>query len=279
MSNDELHNEAGFSDEIRKLLLSAKEEDFLVPANFFEEQEKEMSLKALHGVEDFKVPDGYFEESTELIIAAESIDDRPMSTFFDEQHEQIMRQLKIESLREENEFNVPEGYFEQQEEALVKKVIPHAPAKVINMRSRSLWFVAAAACAVFAVFYFLPDKNQEQESFAELIQKTDLEIDDLEYFASEEDYYELYIEIEESLDADTIINDTLTVKEFQENEILPSTNEPVKLDPRTGLPIKKNKNGVKPLGDEDIPTWDDITDQELLDYLLEEGDDDLLKDL
>lgn len=279
MNNEELHIDPDFSDDMKRLLETARGQDFLVPEGFFQDQESEIVLRMLGEGEEFFVPEGYFEASQDQIISSASMDDRPMAHFFNEQQEQIIRQVKIEMLRDGNDLKVPERYFEKKEAEIISKAIPHAKGKVINMRSRSLWFVAAAACAVFAVFYFLPDKNQEQESFAELIQKTELEIDDLEYFASEEDYYELYIEIEESLDADTVINDTLTVKEFQENEILPSTNEPVKLDPRTGLPIKKNKNGVKPLGDEDIPTWDDITDQELLDYLLEEGDDDLLKDL
>lgn len=208
-------------------------------------------LSEIENSDRFLVPEKYFEES-----------------------ESHLRSL-ISIPQNAEHFEVPEPFFENQKNALWQKVIgvgsieekslftPKTPRKIY----RAWLFTGVAASLVLAaLFLFSPGKKHtEKTSFASLLEETDLVAEDLEYFAEEDDYYELYLlEIE----TDTLISDTMLIPA---DSILV---EPVKpaMDPKPTTP--KNSK-VAP--NKDI-SFEDLTDEEILEYLLEESDDDYWND-
>lgn len=282
MSAQNEHNDLNFSPRWDDALRAARnQDDLLVPENYFADAESSMlMLSKKSPEEEFDVPEGYFAFSEEKIIA----DLDPSASdeaFFSKQQEQILKRMKLETIGR-NDLDVPAGYFEKGREAILQKTTP--AVRVISMRSRFFWYAGAAAAIIAGVvFFILPDKNQAvNTSFAELAGKTELDIEDVEYFASEDELYDLFYVYEEIEVADTLVQDS-TAQKMTGPETLDDLPAPaggaVQLDPRTGLPMKKSNGNVKPTDAADVPSWNDISNEELLEYLLEEGDEDLINDL
>lgn len=266
MKDNIRHSSEGISDELhRKLQSSGANSGFQIPNGYFEMSKSEIFLKTHDDCkeEDLEVPEYYFEASQGRILS--SLDNQMSDEFFQEQQHKILSEIKIQGYKSDLDFDVPDGYFEQNGAAIIKKV---KAGKVIVLKA---WFAygAAAVSLIAALFFFFPDKNaNDQLSFAELVEKNPVDIDDLEYFADEEDVFDLYITL---LEDDTTAVDSLKV--VQEGIIISNDTliKSVKLDPKTGLPIdsKKTKTPV---------SWDHLSDEELLEYLFEEGDEEILND-
>jgi hypothetical protein len=276
------HRDLGFSPQWEDALNAARnQQDLSVPESYFTEAESSLILltKKSSG-EEFDVPEGYFEFGEERIMqvaAASPSDDE----FFDKQQDQILKRIRLEAA-DRNDLSVPEGYFEAGGDKILQRINP--AAKVISMRSRFFWYAGAAAAMIAGVvFFILPgNKSTAEVSFAELAAKTELDLEDLEYFASEDELYDLYYMYEEMQTSDTLVQDSTgqNLKGLEAFETAPGvTSGEVQLDPRTGLPLKKTKGNVKPSDAAHVPSWEDISNEELLEYLLEEGDEDLMNDL
>lgn len=266
MSDNIQHSNEGISEELhRKLQSSGPDSGFDIPNGYFEMSKSEIFLKT-HDVrkeEDLEVPEYYFEASQGRILS--SLDNQMTDEFFQDQQHNILSEIKIQGYKSDRDFVVPDRYFDQSGAAIINKV---KAGKVIALKA---WFAygAAAVTLIAALFFFFPDKNaNDQVSFAELMEKNPVDIDDLECFADEEDVFEFYITL---LEEDTTVVDSLKV--VQEEIIIPNDTliKSVKLDPKTGLPIdsKKTKTPV---------SWDQLSDEELLEYLFEEGDEEILND-
>ena len=132
-----------------------------------------------------------------------------------------------------------------------------------------MWMgIAAAACIAFLIVMIWPQNQPpvNQPSFAELLEKTELDENDLEYFATEEDYEQLLLS-EIDLLTDTLIADSVRVISPPASNPLPSEKD------------KKEKKDIKPKDKKKTPSFDDLTEEEILEFLLEEGGDDILDDL
>ncbi len=254
---------------------TAKEE-FVVPPGFFDEQERQiqfiLSLDALKNDDEFAVPENYFASQEESILNEVR---EGNEAFFSTQQHQILAQIKLdEAVGNKEEFTVPHDYFERAESAILARTTGSKKgARVIPMYATGharMWYaIAAAACIAFVLVMVWPQTNEAaQPSFAELLQNTEVTEDDMDWFASDEDYYDLFMSEIELL-TDTTIVDTNSV--FQ--KALPDAEKPeINKENKKTAPVKPTDK-KKPL------TWDDITDEELLEYLLEEGDEDLLDEL
>ena len=283
MSIENENIDMSFSSDWSEILHAAKQkQDLTVPENYFQEMEACLLLHVNKSVEeDLDVPEEYFAFNEETIILKVA-DTKNEEDFFQKQQEAIFSRIKLEELRNDSDLVVPDGYFEKSKNEVLGNIEPSG--KVISMRSRVLWYSGIAAALLTAgVFFFMPGRKQsETAAFAELIGKTEIEIDDIEYFASEDEIYDLYFAYEELAYSDTLDRDTTGISspadqmKADELNVIPAG---VPLDPKTGLPLKKAPGGVKPSGISDVPSWDEITNEDLLDYLLEEGGDDILNDL
>jgi len=216
---------------------------------------------------EFSAPDDYFEDAANKIIASVTHHQED-EVFFDSQRDQIMSEIRLRELVVNNhEFDVPEGYFEAAAEKTKLKLFG---AQVFQLR-KWLSYAAAASVLLAAVFFFLPGKqNQQHESFAELIIMNPVDAEDIEYFSDEEDAFDLYIAL---MEEDTIIVDSL--KTVADDQFIPANDSIIptqKLDPKTGLPLNSGQKSK-------AVSWEELSDEELMEYLFEEGDEEILNDI
>ena len=213
-------------------------------------------LSELETVEEFLVPEKYFDETKDVLKSIGSI------------------KYTDESLR------VPDAFFENQKESILGKLSKVEKKNTDRKESRKVirlnylpWLSAgiAASLVLATVFFFSPGKkNAEQSSFASLLEETELLPEDLEYFAEEEDYYNLYLYLAES---DTIIKDSLII--YEKNAVITKDSLIVTpLDPKKKEPTQQNTKTTAPKK----ISIDELTDDEILEYLLEEGDDEFWND-
>jgi len=242
-----------FEPKIGELLRRLNQADeFFVPENYFEHMPAEVLLRArmsTHNEQDLKAPDSYFEDASEKMMDAiqevSVVEDEPATeTFFEDQRRRIVDQI-------------------------------HHQQKVRRIHIRRWSVLAAAASFVGLTLFIWPTTAPEKSAFASLLETTTLDEDDLDYFASDEDYYDLYLsEIEDSF-SDTIIDDASGLMPTEDS----LASLPGLLDPVTGLPLDKKANPVKPSAYDLAPTLEDLSEEEILKYLLEENEDDLLNEL
>ncbi|MFN0032145.1 MAG: hypothetical protein ACKVOR_08305 [Flavobacteriales bacterium] len=222
--------------------------------------------------DEFAVPAGYFEDSEHKLLSAAESEMRggDDEVWFDRQAANIFTQVRIDAAAtRQDEWIVPSGYFESAAYEILHKT--KATGRVVRMtpadRTRVWYATAAAACIAFIMVMVWPEGAVPGKlSFAQQLEAANLSDDDLQYFATEEDYEML---IAEELDwlGDTLVTDSVALKSGK------TTDQP--------RPFKeeKKKNSIKPNKKKTTLTWDDITEEELLEYLLDEGDADLMDDL
>lgn len=272
-----------FSGEWKSFFDAAKRSNELeVPEDYFTQSASVLMLNASKNVlPDVEIPDGYFDFSEAEILSKIEVKGED-SGFFETRNARIISAIRLESMRGEHDLNVPDDYFNRAQENILGKL--NSKGRIVPLRSKALWFsVAAAAAIAFVVFVIVPGNKRKQElSFATLLEQSDIDVDDVEYFASEDEVYDLFLAFEESSLQDTLVPDSAALP-----DLLPPSEKPnakdagnnVPLDPRTGLPVKISPGQVKPSANQTIPSWDDISNEDLLEYLLEESDEDVLNDL
>jgi len=147
-----------------------RENPFLVPENFFEEQQERIhsaiyadELKVKIPSAGFTVPDGYFENMRQQVLSVVQLEEiRSLNepfikpdAFFNEQQNIIAARVKINEYVELGSgFTVPNNYFNDltdriNEKTGIKEV--QKPAKVRNLFTRAAWKYATAACITVAV--------------------------------------------------------------------------------------------------------------------------------
>jgi len=167
--NDNTENKDWLND-YPVLEKQSRENPFLVPENFFEEQQERIhsaiyadELKVKIPSAGFTVPDGYFENMRQQVLSVVQLEEiRSLNepfikpdAFFNEQQNIIAARVKINEYVELGSgFTVPNNYFNDltdriNEKTGIKEV--QKPAKVRNLFTRAAWKYATAACIAVAV--------------------------------------------------------------------------------------------------------------------------------
>lgn len=168
MNDNTEHTE--WLNEFPALKMQSRKNPFLVPDNYFEEQQEHIrtaifadELKLKTPQTDFTVPGGYFENMQEQILSAIKLEElRPESesftkpdTFFDEQQSIIAARIRINDFAEKgNGFSIPEDYFEGLTAQINQKISVKEAPKPVKVRSlfvKATWKYATAACIAVAV--------------------------------------------------------------------------------------------------------------------------------
>jgi hypothetical protein len=160
--------------------------------------------------DSFGTPAGYF-ESREALIASKV-------------HETL---------------ETPVGFFETQQSAILE-ALEH-PTSSKGERIIRLWLPIAAAAMLAGVVYLVWSENRKVSSFAEQLNETPLEYEDLEVIDFDPSVYEEFVE------EDTVIADTTQLKK-----------------------VPQNVNDFKPSKGQSVITWDDIEAEDIEEYLKEE---------
>jgi hypothetical protein len=204
----------------------SKENPFLVPDNFFGEQQERVhsaiyadKLKQKVPSAGFTVPDGYFENMQEQILSVIKLEELRSSNpeavkseeFFDEQQSIIAARIKISEFAESGSgFTVPENYFNELTDKItqktgIKEAVQRPAAKVRNLFTRVAWKYATAACIAVAVTtgVFVKKYQAAHNVQTQLSNLSDADIEN--YLQINSDSYENHIILENST-SDTDLN-------------------------------------------------------------------------
>lgn len=202
----------------------SRENPFLVPKNYFEEQQEHMrtaifadGLKAKLPSAGFTVPKDYFKNMQEQLLSAIKLEEmrapnKPFiksDEFFDEQQSIIAARVKINGYAEKGSgFSVPVNYFNELTDRINKKTgIKEAqqPAKVRNLFTKAAWKYATAACIAVAVTtgIFVKQHQSAHNVQNQLSNLSDADIEN--YLEINSDTYENHVILENSA-ADTDFN-------------------------------------------------------------------------
>lgn len=279
MSDQRQHNDDLLAQRLKALTGNPDiAREFTVPDQFFAQQTESILLRAHLNQNEFETPENYFEEAQHRLLAAVDMGGQEEDEFFRSQQDEILDKIKLDEFgfSKASGFDVPEHYFQEAATEIISGVSTSSgETRVIPFyktgHARMWMAIAAAACIAFLAVMIWPQNpvQNTQSGFAELLERTELDEADLEYFAGDEEYDELLME-EIDLLIDTTITDTLELK----TPIQPATEDPKKSEKE-----KKDKKEIKPNDKKKTPSFDDLTEDEILEFLLEEGGDDLLDDL
>lgn len=159
----------------------------------------------------FSVSEGYF-ESREVLIASKA----------------------------HSALSTPEGYFEEKQVALLNE-IKHRKVEAPNRMVR-LWLPIAAAAMIVGFALLFWTEKQESVSFAQQLEQSPIEFEDLEVIDFDPSVYEEFVE-----DEDTVIADTTQLKK-----------------------VPQNVSDFKPSKGQSIITWEDLDAEDIEQYLKEE---------
>lgn len=175
----------------------------------------------------------------------------------------ISPQLKqlLEAARSEEEWKVPEGFFEQQHSLLSNSLEWQVPpaffeeqkttitASIRKSKNKTirLWAISTAAVAASVVGLLVLVLKKDEPSFAELWEAQPLSEEMVVDALSEDELLEWAI-------ADTLISDSIWVQ--QPTDSLPA-------DSLRMPPLSADSLGLKPI------VWDSISTEELMNYLME----------
>jgi len=184
---------------------------------------------------DFNVPEGYFENSKKSIMNSILAADSPA------------------------EFEVPSGYFEKSKLSILDRT---QETKVVSIYSwKKIMLYAASAAAIALLIWHFSGQEQEiaQPSFADLLEQTDLNEETVLQDASLDEVVHFY-----SSEINTIVADT-TLRSAEPNA---AKEDSMKLQK-----ITKPTERIKPNKKKEHPTIDELSEEEILKYLIEEGGD------
>lgn len=227
------------------------------------------ALAALPKGNEWKVPDQYFEMLEHRIMAQVDCEAEDVpSEFFTKQQQQIFWKRS----HSDNEWEVPATYFDQLPERIMKR---RKSTKIVQLRTTQ-WRLAAvlavAASLVWMVLYFRPQPSEGQ-SFADLIEQENLELDDLEYIIEGDELFAFSIDEEIAMVNDTIAPDSTKIKNTgvksnTKQDAKPAQKPTLNQKKNTGKDDSKNKPKVN---------WDELQNDDILYYLNSEGypDDDI----
>ena len=233
-------------------------------------EERYAFLDAIPRGDEFAVPSDYFENAELQILSKIEAESNDQEDFFEEQGALILSRTKLESIKPQQKKS-DDQFFDQQAAAILSKIkslekSQGAPKN--NVRRMLFVGLSAAACVGVGLLIWQKGGTNEDE-FASLWEETPLSDEELISFAEEDELYEMYLSETEQMFADTIGTDSLSIDKVEKpvvTDSLTKANVPQKLDPKTGLPIKPNTT-LKALPSK----FDDLTTDEMIEFLMEEG--------
>lgn len=268
MSEDHKHIDHELPPHLHEVLKGlGKKAELITPVYYFEDLSQ-------------RVQDRVNEEAIDSLsditglVGSNGVNDLSVNeAFFDQQSALIMSQIRLSHHKnDDNQFKIPESFFENQETHIKKEIFSKKnQTRSFRINLRVLSYAAAAAIVVIGLFVLWPKNSVNENSFATRLDETSLDFEDLEYFADEEEYYDLYFH---EMATDTISTDTLGVA--RDGAEVNEKNETIKLDPKTGLPLQTDQTTGS---SETNISWDEISQEDLLEYLMEEGDDELIDEM
>lgn len=182
--------------------------------------EWEQAMQASKTEKDWGVPSGYFNSRQTLLESA--------------LHDEIL---------------VPDNYFETQA-AMLQVKLKKESVESSGIRVLRLWGLLAAACAVGVALFVYSSYTRKEPSFADQLEQSNLEFEDLHEIEFDESIYEEFI-VE-----DTIVCDTTAVQ-------------------KTPIDV----HDFKPSKGQHVITWDDIDDEDIREYLKDEEQFNVIDDL
>ena len=183
---------------------------------------------------DFNVPEGYFENSSKSILTS------------------------ITASESSNEFDVPSGYFEKSSANILEQTNGAKVVSIFPWRKLVLLAGSAAAIAVLTWQFVGQEKEVVQPSFADLLEQTDLNEEIVLEDANLDELLHFY-----SSEINAIVIDTSQKSVDSKTLDSPPTQ------------IQKNRNQekkIKPNTKNEHPTIDELSEEEILKYLIEEGE-------
>jgi hypothetical protein len=182
-------------------------------------------------VAEFEVPEGFFEQMEHNVLAAIRAEQAEDPVFGEKE------KLVLETSKQS--FQVPDGFFDKQ------GTLPKS-TRVVAINWKRFALVAAAACAMgIGLFLWQKKENPSQESFAMLVENTDLTEDELITDTEEEILFDVYGSELAAL-ADTAVVDSAATK------------------PKAAPFVPKPGQKVN---------WDELLDDDFIYFLQEEGFD------
>jgi len=166
-----------------------------------------------------RVPDGYFESREALIKSA----------------------IKTE-------FDVPLHYFENQSSRLAEAL--QSASKRNTVRFLRSWLIPAAAAVVAGILFLVLPEKEKSVSFAEQLEQTPIEYEDLEEIEFDEEVLDEFIVL------DTVVPDTVSA-----DKTIPAIQD------------------FKPSKGQSVISWDDISADDIEEYLKEEETLDIIDEL
>ena len=154
----------------------------------------------------------------------------------------------ISASESSNEFDVPSGYFEKSSANILEQTKGAKVVSIFPWRKLLLLAGSAAAIAILTWQFVGQEKEVVQPSFADLLEQTDLNEEIVLEDATLDELLHFY-----SLEISALVSDT-TVK-----------SEELKK-------ITKPKERIKPNTKKEHPTIDELSEEEILKYLIEEGE-------
>jgi hypothetical protein len=136
-------------------------------------------------------------------------------------------------------FGTPVGFFETQHAEILDAI--EQPKTTMRKRIYRMWLPIAAAAMLAGVVFLVWSEQTEVPSFAEQLNETPLEFEDLEVIDFDPSVYEEFVE------EDTLVADTTQLKK-----------------------TPQNVNDFKPSKGQSVINWDDIDAEDIEEYLKEE---------
>jgi len=184
---------------------------------------------------DFNVPEGYFENSKKSILTS------------------------IGATESSNEFDVPSGYFEKSSANILEKTREAKVVSIFPWRKLVLFAGSAAAIVLLTWQFIGQEKEVVQPSFADLLDQVDLNEETVFEDATLDELLQFY-----SSEINAIVEDTTQKSidsktlDYQPTQMRKNTHQEKKVKPNT-----KNEH----------PTINELSEEEILKYLIEEGGD------
>jgi len=194
-----------------------------------------MSDKELYNINDFEVPNGYFENSKKSILTS------------------------IGATKSLNEFDVPSGYFEKSKANIFEQTKGAKVVSIFPWKKLVLFAGSAAAIAVLTWQFVGQEKDVVQPSFADLLEQTDLNEETVLEDATLDELLHFY-----SSEINVMVEDTM------HKSVDPKTLE---TQPTQMQKSRNQEKRVKPNTKKEHPTINDLSEEEILKYLLDEAGD------
>ena len=184
--------------------------------------------------------------------------------YFNDVEDQLRAEVRFEK---KMDLEVPGGYFEDLHLRITRRIQDEAalPSKSTVRHRSAQWipWALAAAAAVVAGLILLPSRPSPPDSFSQLLEKTHFTSEEMASLAETDEIIDRFGDEILAMDDDTVVTTSPPVAPAIDSTPAPATPPGNVKQPATPPAV----------------TFDDLSNEEILNYLIEEGSDDLFDDL